>query len=28
MSELDKKLMQTPDLNKERLEKLKGLFPE
>ena len=28
MSELDKKLMQTPDLNKERLEKLKSLFPD
>ena len=28
MSELDKKLMQTPDLNKERLEKLKILFPD
>ncbi len=28
MSELDKKLMQTPDLNKERLEKLKTLFPD
>ena len=28
MSELDKKLMQTPDLNKERLEKLKDLFPD
>jgi len=28
MSELDKKLMQTPDLNKERLDKLKNLFPD
>ena len=28
MSELDIKLMQTPDLNKERLEKLKSLFPD
>jgi len=28
MSELDKKLMQTPDLNKERLETLKKLFPD
>lgn len=28
MSELNKKLMQTPDLNKERLEKLKTLFPD
>lgn len=28
MSTLDKKLMQTPDLNKERLEKLKSLFPD
>ena len=28
MSKLDKKLMQTPDLNKERLEKLKILFPD
>lgn len=28
MSELDKKLMQTPDLNKERLETLKNLFPD
>ena len=28
MSELDKKLMQTPDLNKERREKLKILFPD
>ncbi len=28
MSELDKKLMQTPDLNKERLETLKSLFPD
>jgi adenine-specific DNA-methyltransferase len=28
MSELDKKLMRTPDLNKERLEKLKSLFPD
>lgn len=28
MSELDKKLMQTPDLNKERFEKLKTLFPD
>ncbi|MHB1347161.1 MAG: site-specific DNA-methyltransferase [Candidatus Humimicrobiaceae bacterium] len=28
MSKLDKKLMQTPDLNKERLEKLKSLFPD
>jgi len=28
MSEFDKKLMQTPDLNKERLEKLKSLFPD
>jgi len=28
MFELDKKLIQTPDLNKERLEKLKSLFPD
>jgi len=28
MSELDRKLMQTPDLNKERLETLKKLFPD
>lgn len=28
MSELDRKLMQTPDLNKERLETLKHLFPD
>lgn len=28
MSELDRKLMQTPDLNKERLETLKTLFPD
>ncbi|MGE3063161.1 MAG: site-specific DNA-methyltransferase [bacterium] len=28
MSELDKKLMQTPDLNKERLVTLKTLFPD
>ena len=28
MSELDKKLMQTPDLNMERLEKLKSLYPD
>lgn len=28
MPELDKKLMQTSDLNKERLEKLKSLFPD
>ena len=28
MSELDKKLMQTPNLNKERLETLKTLFPD
>ncbi|MDD3171500.1 MAG: site-specific DNA-methyltransferase [Bacilli bacterium] len=28
MPELDKKLMQTPDLNKERLETLKTLFPD
>lgn len=28
MSELKKKLMQTPDLNKERLETLKSLFPD
>jgi adenine-specific DNA-methyltransferase len=28
MSELDKRLMQTPDLNKERLDKLKILFPD
>ncbi len=28
MSELDKKLMLTPDLNKERLETLKTLFPD
>jgi len=28
MSELDKKLMQTPDLNKERLANLKSLFPD
>lgn len=28
MSELDRKLMQTPDLNKERLETLKSLFPD
>ena len=28
MSEFDKKLMQTPDLNKERLETLKSLFPD
>jgi len=28
MPELDKKLMQTPDLNKERMEKLKSLFPD
>ena len=28
MSELDKKLMQSPDLNKERLETLKTLFPD
>ena len=28
MSELDRKLMQTPDLNKERLEILKNLFPD
>jgi len=28
MSELDRKLMQTPDLNKERLETLKNLFPD
>lgn len=28
MSELDKKLMLTPDLNKERLEKLKSLYPD
>ena len=28
MDSLDKKMMQTPDLNKERLEKLKELFPD
>ncbi|MFC1484966.1 site-specific DNA-methyltransferase [bacterium] len=28
MTNLDKKLMNTPDLNKERLEKLKQLFPD
>ncbi len=28
MSKLDEKLMQTPDLNKERLETLKTLFPD
>ncbi len=28
MSELNKKMMQTPDLNKERLETLKKLFPD
>lgn len=28
MNELNKKLMQTPDLNKERLETLKSLFPD
>ena len=28
MSELNKKMMQTPDLNKERLETLKNLFPD
>lgn len=28
MSELDRKLMQTPDLNRERLETLKTLFPD
>ena len=28
MSELNKKLMQTPDLNEERLETLKKLFPD
>ena len=28
MSELSKKMMQTPDLNKERLEKLKSLLPD
>jgi len=28
MDTLDKRLMQTPDLNKERLEKLKSFFPD
>ncbi len=28
MINLEKKLMQTPDLNMERLEKLKNLFPD
>jgi len=28
MNNLDIRLMQTPDLNKERLEKLKSLFPD
>ena len=28
MSELNKKMMQTPDLNEERLETLKNLFPD
>ena len=28
MSELNKKMMNTPDLNEERLETLKRLFPD
>ena len=28
MSELNKKMMNTPDLNEERLETLKKLFPD
>lgn len=28
MDNLDKRMMQTPDINKERLEKLKSLFPD
>lgn len=28
MDNLDKRMMQTPDLNRERLEKLKSLFPD
>ena len=28
MDNLDKRMMNTPDLNKERLEKLKELFPD